>query len=105
MNQEETNIDILKEILKEMNIEKTVSKAEAVVLWPPDVKSQLIGKAPDAGQDWRQEGKVDTEDEMLDGIMDSMDMSLSKLQETGKPGMLQSMGSQRLWHNWATEQH
>ena len=50
MNQEETNIDILKEILKEMNIEKTVSKAEAVVLWPPDVKSQLIGKAPDAGK-------------------------------------------------------
>ena len=39
---------------------------------------------------------MDTEDEMLDGIMDSMDMSLSKLQETGKPGMLQSMGSQRL---------
>jgi len=50
MNQEEMNIDILKEILKEMNIEKTVSKAEAVVLWPLDVKSQLIGKAPDAGK-------------------------------------------------------
>ena len=38
----------------------------------------------------------------LDGITDSMDMSLSKLQEmvkTGKPGMLQSMGSQRVAHN------
>ena len=38
----------------------------------------------------------------LDGITDSMDMSLSKLREmvkTGKPGMLQSMGSQRVGHN------
>ena len=40
-----------------------------------------------------------------DGITDSMDMSLSKLQELviGKPGVLQSMGSQRVRHNWATE--
>ena len=35
----------------------------------------------------------------LDGITDLMDMSLSKLQETGKPDMLQSMGSQRVGHN------
>ena len=42
----------------------------------------------------------------LDGITDSMDMSLSKLQSwwwTGKPGVLQSMGSQRIGHNWAAE--
>ena len=65
MNQEETNIDILKEILKEMNIEKTVSKAEAVVLWPPDVKSQLIGKAPDAGKDWEQKEKGVADNEMV----------------------------------------
>ena len=37
--------------------------AEAPVLWPPDVKSWLIGKDPDAGKDWRQE-KGTTEDEM-----------------------------------------
>ena len=44
----------------------------------------------------------------LDSITDSMDMNLSKLQEivkTGKPGVLQSMGSQRVKHNLGTEQH
>ena len=42
----------------------------------------------------------------LDGITDSMDMSLSELQElgwTGRPDVLQSMGSQRVGHNWATD--
>ena len=47
----------------------------------PDVKSWLTGKDPDVGKDWRQEEKGSTEDEMLDGITDSMDMSLGKLQE------------------------
>ena len=41
----------------------------------------------------------------LDGITDSLDMSLSKLQEMviGKPGLLQSMGSQRVRHDGVTE--
>ena len=39
--------------------------AEALVLWPPDAKSWLIGKDPDAGKDWRQEKKGTTEDEMV----------------------------------------
>ena len=47
----------------------------------PDVKNWLISKDPDAGKDWRQEEKGTTEDEMVDGITDSMDMGLSKLQE------------------------
>ena len=38
--------------------------AEAPILWPPDVKSWLVGKDPDAGKDWRQEEKEMTEDEM-----------------------------------------
>ena len=40
------------------------AKAEAPVLWPPHVKSWLIGKDSDAGRDWRQEDKGTTEDEM-----------------------------------------
>ena len=39
--------------------------AEAPVLWPPDAKSQLIGKDPDAGKDWGQEEEGTTEDEMV----------------------------------------
>ena len=38
---------------------------EAPILWPPDAKSQLIEKDPDAGKDWKQEEKVVAEDEMV----------------------------------------
>ena len=39
--------------------------AEAPILWPPDAKSHLIGKDPDAGKDWRQKEKGTTEDETV----------------------------------------
>ena len=39
--------------------------AEAPIFWPPDAKSQLIGKDPDAGKDWTQEENRTTEDEMV----------------------------------------
>ena len=55
-------------ILKEINwifIGKTDAEAEAPIFWPPDVKSQLIGKDLDAEKDWRQEEKGTTEDEMV----------------------------------------
>ena len=55
-------------------------EAEIPIIWPPDVKSWLIWKDPDAGKDWRQEEKGTTEDEM-DGITSWMDVSLSKLWE------------------------
>ena len=57
------------------------AEAETPIFWSPDVKNWLIGKDPDAGKDWRQEEKEMTEDDMLDGFTDSMDMNLSKLQE------------------------
>jgi len=40
-------------------------EAEALGLWPPDAKSWLIGKDPDAGKDWRQKEKGAAEDEMV----------------------------------------
>ena len=44
---------------------RTDAEAEPPILWPPEAKSQLIGKDPDAGQDWRQEEKVVAEDEVV----------------------------------------
>ena len=44
---------------------RTDTEAEAPILWPPDAKSLLIGKDPDAGKDWGQEEKGATEDEMV----------------------------------------
>ena len=46
-------------------IGRTDVEAEAPILWPPDVKNQLIWKDPDAGKCWRQEEKGMTEDEMV----------------------------------------
>ena len=45
------------------------------------MKNQLIGKDPDAGEDWRQEEKGTTENEMVGGITDVMDMSFSRIWE------------------------
>ena len=44
---------------------KADAKADMPMLWPPDVRNCLIGKDPDSGQDWRQEEKGATEDEMV----------------------------------------
>ena len=62
-------------------IGRTDAEADTPMLWPPDVKSWLIGKDPDAGRDWGQEEKGTTEDEMAGGITNSMDMCLSNLWE------------------------
>ena len=62
-------------------IGRTDAEAETPILWPLDAKNWLIGKDPDAGKDWRREEKGMTEDEMIDGIIDWMDMSLSKFWE------------------------
>ena len=46
-------------------IGRTVAEAEAPILWPPDAKSRLLGKDPEAEKDGRQEEKGVTQDEMV----------------------------------------
>ena len=46
-------------------IGRTDTEAETTILWPPDAKTWLIWKVPDAGKDWRWEEKGTTEDEMV----------------------------------------
>ena len=60
-----SNQPILKEINLEYSLEGLMLKREALILWPPAVKNQLIGKDLDAGKDWGQEDKGPTEDEMV----------------------------------------
>ena len=86
-------------------IGRTDAEAEAPILWPPDAKSRLIGKDPDAGKDWRQE-KGMTEDETV-----GWHHRLDGHEFEQAPGGGDGQGSQaccspwghRVGHNWATE--
>ena len=96
-----SNQSILKAI-----IGRTDAEAEAPILWPPDVKSWLIGKDPNAGRDWGQEEKGTTEDEkagwhhQLDGHEFGWTPGVGDWQ-----GGLACCGSwgRRVGHDWATE--
>ena len=87
-------------------IGRTDVEAEPPILWPPDAKNWLTGKDLDAGKDWRWEEKGMTE---WDGSMTSptlwtwVSLNSRSWWWTGRPGMLQYMGSQRVRHDWATE--
>ena len=85
-------------------IGRTDAEAEAPILWT-DVKSQLTGKDPDAGKDWGKEEESVTEDKMMVSLTQwTWVWANSRRQwKTGRPGMLQSMGSERVGHDWVTE--
>ena len=71
-------------------IGRTDAEAEALIIWPTDVKMWLIRKDPDAGKDCRQEEKGTTSMRWLYGVIDYTDMTLSKLRETVK--------DRKAWH-------
>ena len=81
--------------------------AEAPILWPPDVKNWLIGKDPDAGQDWRQEEKWTPEDEMVEWHYRLSGHNFEQAPGIGDgQGSLaccSPWGSQRVGQDWATE--
>ena len=86
-------------------IGRTDAEAEIPILWPPGAKSWPIGKDPDAGKDWRREKGT----RAWDGWMASPTqwtwvwVNSGSWWWTGRPGVLQSMESQRVRHDWATE--
>ena len=86
-------------------IGRTYAEAETPTLWLPYRKNWFIGKDPDAGKNWRWEEEM-TEHEMVGWhheLNENEWVGSGSWWWTGKPGMLQSMGSQKPGHDWETE--
>ena len=85
---------------------RTDTEAETPIFWPPDAKTWLIGKDPDAEKDWRWEEEGTTEDEMVGWhhwLNGHVLVNSGSWWWTRRPGVQQSMGSKRVRHDWATE--
>ena len=76
-----SNQSVLKEISPEYSLEGLMLKLKLKILWPSDAKNWLIWKDPDSGKDWGRRRSGQQMMRRLDVITNSMDMSLSKLQE------------------------
>ena len=87
-------------------IGRTDAEAETPILWPPDVKSWLIRKDPDAGKFEGRRRRGRQRIKWLDVITYSMDMSLNKLGDGEEQGSwaCYSPWGHRVGHDWATEQ-
>ena len=87
----------------------TDAEAEAPIIWPPDAKSLLLRKDPDGGKDWGQEAKGVTEIEMVGWHHwrngHEFEQTQGDSEGRGKCVMLPFMGSQRIRHDVAKEQH
>ena len=85
-------------------IGRTEAEAETPILWPSDVKSWLVRKAPDTGKDWRQEEKGMTEDTMVEWHhgLDGHEFDQGPGVGEGQ-GSLLCCRSQRFWQDWVTE--
>ena len=101
-----SNQSILKEISPEYSLEGLMLKLKfqyfGHLMWRTDSLEKTLMPGKIEGRRRRGQQRM----RWLDGITDSMDMSLRRLQElwwTGEPGVLQSMVSERVGHDWATE--